>query len=158
MDYRKQIISVLKASGWSQEELARRLGVSFATLNAWVNGRAAPRQKAVEGIRLLYFDVVGADDVDLADLAQRKLAASSLKTTARTIASDEMVLNKLILHLTYHTNTIEGSTMTLADTEAVLFGHKVLTNRTQVEQAEARNHQAALLWLLGELGGKDAAP
>jgi len=157
MDYQKQIVSVLKASSWSQEELARRLGVSFATLNAWVNGRAKPRQKAGDAIRLLYFDVVGADDVDLNELVRQKQVATSLKTNTRAIVGDEAVLNKLTLHLTYHTNTIEGSTMTLADTEAVLFARKVLTNRTQVEQAEARNHQAALLWLLDEAGRKGFA-
>jgi len=67
------------------------------------------------------------------------------------------VLNKLILHLTYHTNTIEGSTMTLADTEEVLFNNQVLANRTQIEQVEARNHQAALLWLLDGIQTKGFA-
>jgi Fic family protein len=53
--------------------------------------------------------------------------------------------------MTYHTNTIEGSTMTLSDVADVLFNHKVLSNRTAIEQAEARNHQATLLWLLDEI-------
>ena len=38
--------------------------------------------------------------------------------------------------------------MTISDVEDVLFDHKVLSNRTAIEQLEARNHQAALLWLL----------
>jgi Fic family protein len=41
--------------------------------------------------------------------------------------------------------------MTLDDTKAVLFDNRVLANRTQIEQLEARNHRAALIWLLGEL-------
>lgn len=151
MNYSQQLKSILKASGWSQEELARRLNVSFVTLNAWVNERSEPRKKAADSIQVLYFQIVGADEIDVAELKAKKRAASALKTTVKKILLDKEILDKLTLHLTYHTNTIEGSTMTLADTEAVLFDHKTLTNRTQVEQAEARNHQAAFLWLLSEL-------
>lgn len=154
MNYQRYVLSILKASGWSQEELAQRLGVSFVTLNAWANHRAEPRKKALVAIEALYFDIVGTDEVDLAELGQKKQAIVALKTSARAISSNEELLNKLTLYLTYHTNTIEGSTMTLSDTEEVLFEHKVLSNRTQVEQAEARNHQAALLWLLEQLQSK----
>ena len=154
MIYSGQLKAILKASGWSQEDLARRLGVSFVTLNAWVNTRSEPRKKARENIRMLYFEILGADSLDVAVLEEQKGKAVLLKTTARKITGSQKVLNTLTLYLTYHSNTIEGSTMTLADTEDVLFGHKVLTNRTQIEQAEARNHQAALLWLLDELQSK----
>ena len=41
--------------------------------------------------------------------------------------------------------------MTLSDVEGVIFEDKVLSNRTAVEQAEARNHQSALLWVLEKL-------
>ncbi len=154
MNYQRYILSILKASGWSQEELAQRLGVSFVTLNAWANGRAKPRKKALTAIETLYFDIVGTDEIDVAELAQKKQIITAFKIHARTISGNEKLLNKLTLHLTYHTNTIEGSTMTLSDTEEVLFEHKVLSNRTQIEQAEARNHQAALLWLLDRLQSK----
>ena len=40
------------------------------------------------------------------------------------------------------------------DTREVLFENRTLTNRTQIEQAEARNHKAALVWLLGALQSK----
>jgi Fic family protein len=151
MDYRKQLASIIDLSGWSQEQLAHTLGVSFPTLNSWVNGRSEPRAKAANRIQALYLDIVGADDIDLNVLAQTKAEASKLKLTAKEMLSDAKKLDKLTLHLTYHTNTIEGSTMTLADVEEVLFEHKVLTNRTAIEQAEARNHQAALYWLIEQL-------
>ncbi len=151
MDYRKQLASIIDSSGWSQEQLAHTLGVSFPTLNSWVNGRSEPRAKAANRIQALYLDIVGADDIDLNVLTQTKAEASKLKLTAKEMLSDPKKLDKLTLHLTYHTNTIEGSTMTLADVEEVLFEHKVLTNRTAIEQAEARNHQAALYWLIEQL-------
>lgn len=155
MNHAKQLQAIIKTSGWSQETLASRLGVSFVTLNAWLNDRSQPRPAAVEQIRSLYFEIVGTDELDIAALAEAKVQAGRLKTSVRAIVRDQAVLGRLTLHLTYHTNTIEGSTMTLADTEAVLFEYEVLTNRTQVEQLEARNHQAALLWLLQELQAPD---
>jgi len=151
MKYQAQLKAILQASKWSQEELARQFGVSFATLNAWVNARSVPRKRAIDAIQALYFEVVGIDAVDPAELVAAKGMVLALKTTVKSITGNSEVLDRLTLYLTYHTNAIEGSTMTLADTEAVLFKHKVLTNRTQVEQAEARNHRAALLWLLEQL-------
>jgi len=155
MNYSGRLKAILNASGWTQEELARRLNVSFVTLNAWVNERAKPRKKATEDIRLVYFEILGTDSLDIGSLEELKDKVKYLKTTAGEIINNEKVLNSLILNLTYNTNTIEGSTMTLDDTKEVLFNNKVLTNRTQVEQAEARNHKAALLWILEGLEKKD---
>ena len=37
--------------GWSQEELARELGVSFATVNRWENGKTRPSRLAYDKIK-----------------------------------------------------------------------------------------------------------
>ena len=37
--------------GWSQEDLARNLGVSFATVNRWENGKTKPSRLAQEKIK-----------------------------------------------------------------------------------------------------------
>lgn len=151
MSYALQLKSILKASGWSQEQLARELGVSFPTLNSWINKRSKPRQKALHGIEVLYLTIVGSEVIDEAELQMAKAAVLKLVFSPKSLLSNKEALDKLTLYLTYHTNTIEGSTMTLADVEEVIFEHKVLSNRTSVEQAEARNHQAALYWLLEKL-------
>ena len=151
MNYVKQLRAILKASGWTQAELASQLNVSFVTLNSWINNKAKPRKKALEAIRLVYFQVLGTDSLNVGYLEELKEKVESLKINISQITEKKEVLDRLILHLTYHTNVIEGSTMTLDDTKAVLFDNRVLANRTQIEQLEARNHRAALIWLLGEL-------
>lgn len=151
MTIQQRLALIQKTSGWSQEQLAAQLGVSFVTLNAWINGRTEPRAKAHQNIERLYLDIVGVDTVDHHRLEKAKQIALGLKATTKAIVKNQTKLDALTLHLTYHTNTIEGSTMTLSDVEAVLFEHKVLKNRTAIEQAEARNHQATLYWLLDEL-------
>ncbi len=154
MNHSKQLKAILDASGWTQEDLAKHLSVSFVTLNSWVNAKSKPRKKALESIRLLYFDVLGADSLDIGYLEKLKEDVEHLNIKISQITENEEVFDNLILYLTYHTNVIEGSTMTLDDTREVLFENRTLTNRTQVEQAEARNHKAALVWLLSELQSK----
>ncbi len=142
---------ILKASNWSQEQLAQKLGVSFATLNSWINERSVPRKKAVARIEQLYLDIVGTEAVDEAVLLEKKQQALEKKMSARSLVTNAQMLDTLTLYLTYHTNTIEGSTMTLSDVEDVIFDNKVLSNRTAIEQTEARNHQATLHWLIDQM-------
>lgn len=154
MKYDDQLHRVLTATGWTQEQLAHKLGVSFATLNSWVNRRSKPHAKALVNIDKLYLDIVGVESADPILVETTKKSALELHTNIKQLLDDQSVIDKLTLYLTYHTNTIEGSTMTLADVEDVLFDNKVLANRTATEQAEARNHQAALHWLIDEIYNK----
>ncbi len=151
MNHVNQLKLIIKASGWSQEQLASHLGVSFPTLNSWINAKSQPRKKALLKIDKLYLDTVGVDSIDIDTLNSAKSMALNLKSSSKSIAQNKKILETLTLYLTYHTNTIEGSTMTLSDVEDVIFDHKVLSNRTAIEQAEARNHQATLNWLLDQL-------
>ncbi|GBR74890.1 hypothetical protein NO1_1984 [Candidatus Termititenax aidoneus] len=151
---RKYLQEILRSSGWSQELLANKLGVSFKTLNTWVNGRAVPRVKALATIEQVYYDIVGRGSVEADFLNKIKKQALNQKITLKEMLVNQELLDKITLHLTYHTNTIEGSTMTLQDVEDVIFDNKILTNRTTTEQVEARNHKAALYFLLDTLQAK----
>ncbi|HUS59579.1 MAG TPA: helix-turn-helix domain-containing protein [Planctomycetota bacterium] len=42
-----EIKELRRLSGLSQEEFARELGISFATVNRWENGRALPSRLAL---------------------------------------------------------------------------------------------------------------
>ncbi len=57
MSIRGDVSKILRMTGWSQEDLARRLHVSFATLNSWANGRSEPRAKAQAAIAALYVEI-----------------------------------------------------------------------------------------------------
>ncbi len=45
-DYRKMVISLRDKLVLSQEEMAKKLGVSFASVNRWETGRNQPTIKA----------------------------------------------------------------------------------------------------------------
>lgn len=152
MNYQALLKQILAASGWSQEELARHIGVSFVTLNTWVNGRSHPRRNAnKQAIEEVATTVLGAEAVDRTELTKLKAMALKHTITAKKLVANRELLDRITLNLTYHTNVIEGSTMTISDVKEVLFDHKTLRNRTQVEQREAINHQVAMDFLLDEL-------
>lgn len=58
MDIPQQLLAIQTHTNWSQEELSRKLGVSFATLNAWINGRSQPRSSASARVADLYNEVL----------------------------------------------------------------------------------------------------
>lgn len=155
MNTQQKISKILAVSGLSQEALAGRLGVSFVTLNSWVNQKSKPtRSEYISRIDTLYVEYFGELVIDQAELSAKKLSAHKCKLTATKLRSNRELLDEITLNLTYNTNTIEGSTMTETDVANVIFDHKVLKNRTAIEQREATNHQTALNFLVDELADK----
>ena len=45
MEVSEKLLRIRAASGMSQEELVQELGVSFATINRWENGRTQPSKR-----------------------------------------------------------------------------------------------------------------
>jgi Fic family protein len=151
-NYSAKLKQILAASGWSQEKLAGELGVSFATVNSWINGKSTPtRAEYIAAIERVTDEVIGSDAVDADELKAAKAAAMKTRLTAKKLVANRELLDKITVNLTYHSNSIEGSTMTAADVVDVVFSGKILKNRTAIEQREAVNHQSALNFLLDEL-------
>lgn len=152
MNYHKILQQILAASSWSQEELAKHLGVSFVTLNSWVNEKSTPTREAnKQAIENIAADILGSNAVDNVILRQQSAEALTYKLTAKKLVANRKLLDRITLNLTYHTNVIEGSTMTISDVKKVLFNNKILSNRTQIEQREAINHRVAMNFLLDKL-------
>lgn len=53
-NYQDMLKDILKTSGWSQQQLATRLGVSFPTVNYWLNSKVTPRKNMQKRIKDLY--------------------------------------------------------------------------------------------------------
>ncbi|MBR7130890.1 MAG: helix-turn-helix transcriptional regulator [Lentisphaeria bacterium] len=49
----EELKKLRQRQGWSQEDLARNLGVSFATVNRWENGKTKPSRLSVEKIQVV---------------------------------------------------------------------------------------------------------
>lgn len=147
----EKLLEILRYTGLTQVQLARMLNVSHQTLSSWLHAQSVPRLRASTAIDQLVFELLGIGTVSDELLERTILDAKQANIDTTVLFQDTYVLKKLSVLMTYHTNSIEGSTMTKADNEKVLLEQKVLRNRTSAEQLEARNHQAALLWLLSEI-------
>lgn len=149
----KEKLQIIKnLSGFTQEKLAKELGVSFVAFNSWINGKSKPRRNAEKNINNLYFKYTGQKVIPQDPLMAKKqiiLAKSKkYKNILKKIIKNPDIYDQLILSLTYHTNRLEGSTLTENETRAILFDNIALSNKSMVEQLEVKNHQAALSYLL----------
>lgn len=148
MAYQKQLQYLLKISGKTQTELAQLLNVSFVTLNSWINGKSTPRSKAQERITTLFREYTGVDAIDSEAVKQKKKQIARFQKQFprpwKTIISRPDLYDTFVLELTYHTNKIEGSTLTEPQVQAVLFNNATIPDKTIIEHQEAKNHQAAL--------------
>ena len=148
----QKLKSIQKFSGLSQQKLATQLGVSFATINSWINNRSQPHpKKQRQIIDLFEFYVSGKKQIQPDLLKEKKLLIKQkqkeFSNIARIIQTRPDIQKQFILSLTYNTNRLEGSTMTEEDTAAVIFDNISLPRKTLTEQLEAKNHQSALKYI-----------
>lgn len=158
MNIKEKLRFIQKLSGLAQAELAGRLGVTFAALNRWVNGRAIPRPKARERIDELYKEYSGEKQIPETVLeAKKKLVlrkSRGHKNILKEILDKSDVRDQFYLSLTYNSNRIEGSTLSEDETAAILFENAALSNKSLVEHLEVKNHQASLEYLFQHLTEK----
>jgi len=135
-------------SGKTQEELARDLSVSFPTVNSWIHGKSQPRVGAVQRINFLYLETFGDTAIEAHELDKKveklKQLQKQFSKPFSMLLSNKDIYDDFLLSLTYHTNSIEGSTFNEPDVKAVLFDDVTIPNKSVREHQEAKNHQGAL--------------
>ena len=146
---------IAKISGLTQEKLASQLGVSFVTLNSWINGKSTPHKKKQELINNLYCKYTGQAEIpeDIL-IAKKELLFSKskkYKNIVNLIVKRPDLFDEFVLSLTYHSNSIEGSTLTKNETGAILFDNATIPNKEVIEHLEAKNHQSALNYLFKKI-------
>ena len=162
MTTREKLNLIRSAAGLTQENLARELGVSFPTVNSWINGRSAPRKKALERIDRMYLRVTGQTVIPEKALEARKLVlrkkCGRRRRVLQRMLKHKDIYDQFVLSLTYHTNRIEGSTLTEPETAAILFEDAAIPDKSIIEHLEVKNHQAAMRFMcrrVAEGGGID---
>lgn len=78
------ILEIRKRLNASQEDLARMIGISYATVNRWENGHSQPNKAA----QLRLYDICKERKVDLEDIIQKKIE----KSAANMSSSDRVIL------------------------------------------------------------------
>ncbi len=161
MTITRQLQQIQKYSGKTQEELARDLGVSFPTLNSWINGKSQPRTEATQRINSLYIEIFGDTSIERYELDEKveklKQLQQQFPEPFLLLMSRNDLYDNLLLSLTYHTNSIEGSTFTEPDVKAVLFDDVTIPNKSVREHQEAKNHQGALGFVMRRIRDGDTS-
>lgn len=155
MNYKEQIQLIQKITGLNQDEIANRLGVTFAALNRWLNDKAVPRESFKKKITKLYIEVTGEDKVfeNLQEAKSNLLENKKKKhkNVLKEIISNPDMKDQFVLSLTYNSNTIEGGTLSENETRAIMFHNKTFPSKSMIEHLEAKNHQTALEYLFSYL-------
>lgn len=159
MNYKDKIKLIQEITGLTQEDIAQKLDVTFATLNRWMNDKAIPYQSSVKKINDLYEELIGGDKDNSQNSLEIKKAFivqknKNNKNVLKTILNNPDIKDQFILSLTYNSNSIEGSTLSVNETAAILFHNKTFRSKTATEHMEARNHQTALEYLFNYLSLK----
>ena len=159
MNTRQKLEIIQKMLGLTQTKLALKFGVSFTAFNSWWTGKTNPRPKMQTSIDELLLEVTGQKIIPVDQLTAKKQAlqkkSSEYKNVVTEILNNPDIRDQFILKLTYHSGSIEGSTLTEPDTAAILFDNVALPNKSMTEQLEAKNHQTALNYLFDHIAKKE---
>ena len=159
MNYKEQIQLIQKITGLNQDEIARKLGVTFAALNRWLNNKAVPRESIKKKINKLYLEITGENQVvETLEEAKTNLLESKKKkhkNVLKEIITNPDIKDQFVLSLTYNSNTIEGSTLSENETAAIIFHNKTFPSKSMIEHLEAKNHQTAIEYLFNYLTNKE---
>lgn len=137
---REKLEEILKATGITRSELARRLGVGYKTVYRWLDTGIKPQPRQARDIDELF-----KEHVDLRASVMELRAGS--KDPLAALKAPGALRDRFILEMTYNSNAIEGSRMTVKETEMAFLGKKV-RGKEFFEVLEAVNHKHALEFLL----------
>ena len=155
MNIRQKLEIIQKRLGLTQTKLAAKFGVSFVAFNGWWTEKSIPRPKRQAAIEELFLEVTGQKVISADFLNEKKAGlrqkSVKYKNIIKEILNNPDIRDQFILKLTYHSNSIEGSTLTEPDTAAILFNNLALPDKSLIEHLEAKNHQTALNYLFDYL-------
>jgi Fic family protein len=156
MSIKEKLQIIMKLSGLKQEKLAQKFKVTFASFNRWMNERSIPRKQKTELIDSFYLELTGQNNIpkDIIESKKQiieKRGKEIKENVIKYILENNDIYREFMLDVTHNTNSIEGSTLSKDETEAILFDNVSIPNKTAREILETKNHQAAFEYLIDYL-------
>lgn len=137
---KEKLERLIKEAGFSRSELARLFEVSYKTVYRWLDKGINPHHAQSNRIDELFKEYI-----DLTPLVLK--LKKDLPDPIKVLKENKQIRDRFFLEMTYHSNAIEGSRMTLKETEMVIDG-KMVKGREIFEILEVVNHKNALVYLL----------
>ncbi|MCK4463099.1 MAG: Fic family protein [Candidatus Omnitrophica bacterium] len=139
---KEKLERLIVEAGFTPTRIARALDVTYKTVYRWLNKGVMPHPGVSANIDELFKEHV--DITPMAYEAKKQFGKDPLKF----LKQNAEIRDRFFLEMTYHSDAIEGSRMTLKETEQAIKGHAV-RGKTLYEQFEAINHNNALAYMLG---------
>lgn len=140
---KEKLDKVLEATNISRAELARRLEVSYKTIYRWLDKGTKPHPAQSRDIDQLFKEYV-----DLRDMVVS--LHKKIKDPIRILKENKTIKSAFLLKMTYHSNAIEGSRMTVKETKEAIDG-KSVKGKDIFEVLEVVNHKNAMEFLLDKI-------
>lgn len=137
---KEKVVKILEASGTSKAALARALEVDYTTLMRWLRGGVTPQPKQSRDI-----DQFFKDNVDIRNIVFE--LKKNIKNPLTIIKENQIIRDNFILKMTYNSNAIEGSRMTLKETKNVIDGNTI-KGKELFEVFETINHKNAMKYMI----------
>ena len=131
---------IIEATGISKTEMAKRLGVSYRTVHRWLSENVTPHPVQAQEIDELFKEYVDMRGL-VVDIRKK------IKDPVETLKNTPEIRDKFFLEMTYNSNAIEGSRMTMNETELIFEG-KIVKNKEMFEIFEVINHKNALMFVM----------
>jgi len=133
---REKLKKILEATGGSRTQLARRLEVDYKTIWRWLNKGVKPQSRQSQDIDQLFKEYVDLRKI-IFELKEK------VRNPIKILKENQKIRQDFILRMTYHSNAIEGSRLSIKETEAAMAGQRV-KGKELFEVLEAINHKNAL--------------
>ena len=117
--------------------------MSYKSVYRWLDQGISPHLSQSRRIDELFKEYI-----DLTDWVYE--IRKGLRDPIKYLRGNKEIREKYFILMTYHSNAIEGSRMTLKETERAIEGKKV-KGKEMFEVLEAVNHHNALLYMLDEI-------
>ena len=131
---------LVNEAGLSRSDIARALEVGYKTVYRWIDKGIRPQP-----VHSRHIDGLFKEHVDLTPVVER--LKGRIGDPIRALKTNAAARDRLFLAMTYNSNAIEGSRMTLKETWKAISGQSV-RGREFFEVLEAVNHDNALKYLL----------
>ncbi len=139
----EKLMKILEITGISRAKLARRLEVDYKTLWRWLDRGVRPQKRQSGDIDQLFKEYVDLREI-VTGLKER------VGGPIEILKNNKAIRDEFILTMTYNSNAIEGSRMTIKETEEAIAGNAV-KGKELFEILEAVNHKNAMEYMLREI-------
>lgn len=139
----EKLKAIVAQAGLKPTQLAKLLETSYRNVHRWLEEGIQPHPYWSKKI-----DEIFKDTVDILPYITRLV--QTLENPLEVLRNDRVLQERFLLEVTYHSNAIEGSRMTIKETAQALEG-KPVRGKEPFEVFEAVNHRNALLFMLENL-------